>query len=389
MQDRLVEELLEGVEAVTQRWHEELRRHLDIRPENVFHSDELLDHMPDVVRWVITSIQRDDEMDRASVASVQEAARHWREAGYTVEESLMHLRMLSQLLHREIREISGGFKPPPDAQTASLLSERMSHGIMLLQVVLVGAYHDEDQRQLDDLGNMLVHEIRNPLGAALSGLQLLEMLEDDGAEGDDVENRRRRVLERSIQALSPASRMVSSIHHLVRASATSIPQAEPRSLRTLVSEVVEQLSGEAGAVEVRQDEIPAVQVPGDVVRLALHNLVQNAIRYADRGKPDPYVRVYCRYEESAEQWLLCVEDNGVGIPEGERQDIFRRFRRGRAARGDGLGLGLSIVREAAASIGGEVIVESSEWNGTTFLVAIPAEKTSAEAAPSSAQAART
>lgn len=331
LQDRFVQELLDRTMTIAERWHGQLKEHLRIRPGDVFPTGRLLDHMPGVIRWVIESVQKDDVVDPASVHSVEEVARHWRDSGYSVEESLMHIRVLNRIVHEEIRRISPGMVPPPRPGMTSLLGERMSHGIMLLQVVLVGAYRDQEERRLDDLAGMLVHEVRDPLGAALTGLQLIQMLEEEGPGEGDVESRRQQVLEGVTHSLVHANRMMASMQPLVRAAAASIPEGEPESLRDIVSEVLGYLGNETDSVELRaEDDIPAILVPAGAVRLALHNLVQNAIRNADLEKSNPHVRVDFEYEDEAEQWLLCVEDNGVGIPEGEQQDIFRRFHRGGA-----------------------------------------------------------
>ena len=124
-----------------------------------------------------------------------------------------------------------------------------------------------------------------------------------------------------------------------------------------------------------EGEIPDISVPCDPVLLALHNLVANAIAYSDPEKSERWVRISCAYDEENDCWLLRVRDNGVGIPESEQAVIFRRFRRGKAARGKGYGLGLSIVREAARRVNGDVEVQSQPGEGSTFTFALPAAET--------------
>lgn len=80
-------------------------------------------------------------------------------------------------------------------------------------------------------------------------------------------------------------------------------------------------------------------------------------------------------DDEQDCWLLRVRDNGVGISESEQPVIFRRFRRGKAARGKGFGLGLSIVSEAARRVNGEVAVESEPGEGSTFTFVVPARET--------------
>jgi two-component system sensor histidine kinase TctE len=91
-------------------------------------------------------------------------------------------------------------------------------------------------------------------------------------------------------------------------------------------------------------ELAGACVDGDETLLAdmLDNLIDNALRYTRRGGT---VTVRCGTDAAAV--FFGVEDNGVGIPEGERARVFERFYRGERAGGDGSGLGLAIVREGA------------------------------------------
>ena len=71
---------------------------------------------------------------------------------------------------------------------------------------------------------------------------------------------------------------------------------------------------------------------------------------------------------------LWVEDSGIGIPEEDRENIFSRFYRvdkARSREAGGSGLGLSIVRDAVVSFGGEIYVEPSDMGGSCFTVLFP------------------
>jgi two-component system sensor histidine kinase PrrB len=68
---------------------------------------------------------------------------------------------------------------------------------------------------------------------------------------------------------------------------------------------------------------------------------------------------------------LCVDDGGPGVPAAERELVFARFARGRAAAPGGSGLGLSIVAQQAALHGGRVVVGDSPCGGARFVVSLP------------------
>jgi two-component system sensor histidine kinase TctE len=109
-------------------------------------------------------------------------------------------------------------------------------------------------------------------------------------------------------------------------------------------------------------ELAGACVDGDETLLAdmLDNLIDNALRYTRRGGT---VTVRCGTDAAAV--FFGVEDNGVGIPEGERARVFERFYRGERAGGDGSGLGLAIVREGATRHDAVVdIIVPSSGTGT-------------------------
>jgi two-component system sensor histidine kinase TctE len=113
----------------------------------------------------------------------------------------------------------------------------------------------------------------------------------------------------------------------------------------------------------------AVTISGDPSRLKemLDNLVDNALRYCPRGS-SVTVRV-------GSNRTLCVEDNGPGIPEEDRDKVFERFHRLLGNEAEGNGLGLAIVREIAEMHGGTVqVTEGTNGRGALFRVCFPATK---------------
>ena len=106
----------------------------------------------------------------------------------------------------------------------------------------------------------------------------------------------------------------------------------------------------------------------------LANLVSNAVKYTDSG----WVMVALRM--SAGRMVLTVSDSGKGISREGQERMFGAFTRLPGASGkEGVGLGLSIVREAVALLGGTIRVSSVEGKGTQFVVSLPVERESQSA----------
>jgi two-component system sensor histidine kinase TctE len=116
--------------------------------------------------------------------------------------------------------------------------------------------------------------------------------------------------------------------------------------------------------------LDAIHVQGDAFLLKemLNNLLDNAVRYTQPGG-----QVTVRVEPVPGAMALTVEDNGPGIPEEERKQVFERFYRVLGSGADGCGLGLAIVREIALSHGGEASITSgANGGGTVARIVLPA-----------------
>lgn len=75
--------------------------------------------------------------------------------------------------------------------------------------------------------------------------------------------------------------------------------------------------------------------------------------------------------------MICVEDNGPGIPPAEQKMVFDKFYRGKASANQvpGTGLGLAISKSVVEKHGGKIWVESKPGNGARFFFALPVDKT--------------
>ena len=102
---------------------------------------------------------------------------------------------------------------------------------------------------------------------------------------------------------------------------------------------------------------------------ATYNLLENAVKYSDPGST---IQVRARTDG---RWVdITVEDHGMGIPRRDLERVFERFYRVDRARSretGGTGLGLAIVRHIANNHAGQVSVESTEGDGSTFTLRLP------------------
>ena len=229
------------------------------------------------------------------------------------------------------------------------------------------------ERGATDGGQLLVeiavHELRSPL-TVIQGYASLLASGDLGLV-DGAASRALRVI--SVKAreaqeiaatLLTAVRLDSDDLRMDSRSITVGPLLE--SIRDR-SQPRAELAGATIAVSCPPD-LHALGDSGLVARI-VDNLVNNALSYSDTP-----AAVSLSATRSDGRIALRVSDQGLGIPEGERERIFGRFVRGAGAeRTSGTGLGLYVSRECARRMGGELAQERTRpGEGSTFVLSLPA-----------------
>ena len=208
------------------------------------------------------------------------------------------------------------------------------------------------------------HELRSPLTTLAAALEVVSSRRDDMPErarvGLDLLAGEIGRFERLVENLLEISRIDAGVEELV---------LEDVVLGQFVREALRTGREPAPEVELRDGAAETV-VRADKRRLerVLANLADNAERHGGG-----VVRVVVERQDG---WAgFAVEDAGAGVPAEERERVFERFFRGRAAgmrgAGDGSGLGLSLVREHVGLHGGRAWVEESEDGGARFVVRLP------------------
>jgi two-component system, sensor histidine kinase and response regulator len=212
---------------------------------------------------------------------------------------------------------------------------------------------------------ILGHDLRNPLGAMLTGAQLLER--------QPCDERQLRTLRRMVSAGNRMTEMVEQLLDLTRARLAGglgfLCARERLDVGDLVRRTVEELRGAHPEREVIVDTAGDCSSSGDPDRLLqlFSNLVANALHH---GAPDAAVSVsvHC-----AEHDIVLRVQNGGAIRPDMLPTLFDPFREkpGTPSKSRGLGLGLFISQQIAIAHGGAVSVDSSEEEGTSFFVRLP------------------
>ncbi len=273
-----------------------------------------------------------------------------------------------------------------EARTLELLRLRFEQARLAEQRRLALDAAEETSSSKSRFVAVMSHEIRTPLNGIIGMTQLLERGELSAQQREQVE-----IVRRSGRHLLT---LVNDILDLARIeSGKLVVEPRPMELREVVGDVARLLGETARAKGLAFSLSVAPQLParamGDASRIqqVLHNLVGNAIKFTDRGRVD--VEVSSVLDMRAGTLLrFAVRDTGDGIPADQMERIFAPFEQAEAPRGgsdrarrDGAGLGLTISREIARAMGGDLRCTSTPGEGSTFEFTLPLQIAAAETEP--------
>jgi heavy metal sensor kinase len=209
------------------------------------------------------------------------------------------------------------------------------------------------------------HELRTPL--SVISLEAENALEHDG----DPEMQK-EALQTILDESQKMKKIVSQLLTLSRSdSGTLKPMFEQVDLVVIAKEVIAEMQEVAADKQLTFSiESPSelfVTADQTLITEMLINLLDNAIKY---NKAHGWVKL--RMTEQPQSASICVEDNGIGIPEKDLPHVFDRFYRGDTSRhSEGTGLGLSIVKTIVDIHKGQISVQSDSGKGSTFCVTLP------------------
>jgi heavy metal sensor kinase len=216
------------------------------------------------------------------------------------------------------------------------------------------------------------HELRTPLTAIRS-------VGEGTLRSPRVDPACREVIGSMLEEVERLTTLVDALLTLSRAEGGHVAlKREPVALLDLTRDVASHLSvlaeDKRQQIDLRSDDALApVQVDRAVVREALINLLDNAIKYSPEG-----ARILVRLRGVNRHATVEITDEGPGIAPEHHERIFERFYRVDKARSreqGGAGLGLAIAKWAIDVHGGSIEVESRIGHGSTFRVVLPADVT--------------
>jgi len=227
------------------------------------------------------------------------------------------------------------------------------------------------------LANMS-HEIRTPMNAILGFARLLAQ---DPSLSETQHGHARTICEAGEHLLA----LINDILDISRIESGRVRlHPEVFSLHGLLDDLERMMRSRAEAkglqlIFERSENVPEfVKSDKNKLRQILINLVDNAVKFTDRGGVAVRMKAAASDEPGRVRLVVEVEDSGPGLTPKEQARIFEAFERGgAAASAPGTGLGLSVSRRLARLMGGDITVTSEKGKGSLFRVEVPADCTDA------------
>ena len=278
---------------------------------------------------------------------------------------------------QRLEELYGSLESQVAERTEQLSSANAELECQRRRVEEINAQLARDNQYKSDFLAIVSHELRTPLTSILAFAELLgESIGPDRPEA-------RRQLEEIGKNGAILLEMVDNVLECARIQAGSetlnLELVDLNDLVGMVESAMAPVAAKKGvAFTTRVDfDVPLIMGDWEKLRRVLANLTSNAVKFTDAGG-EVAVRVCCEAkEDGARNVVMRVRDTGIGIPKEAQELIFERFRQENMStvrRYGGSGLGLSLVKDLVAMMGGTVAVSSEPGCGSTFAVELPAEE---------------
>jgi two-component system, OmpR family, sensor histidine kinase PrrB len=211
-----------------------------------------------------------------------------------------------------------------------------------------------------DFASVSAHELRTPLTAMRTNLEVLATL-------DLPEEQRKEVVNDVIRTQSRIEATLWALERLAQGELSTSDDHVPVDITELLDRAAHDAMRVYPDLDVSLVPAPTVIIVGLPVglRLAVDNAIANAVKHGGA------TRVQLSAVSSREGVEITIDDDGVGVPEEERDVVFDRFSRGSTASHSGSGLGLALVAQQAELHGGTASLDDSPLGGARLVLWLP------------------
>ena len=293
------------------------------------------------------------------------------ESGAYVADVVAHKTLLELLLHPDSSGTVTQELAMPNGKTfmasvANVMSGEQPVGkICMLRDV---SYYKELNEVKSEFVSTVSHDLKSPLTLLSGYTRLLEMV-------GDLNPQQKGYTQKIAQGIEQMTHLVNSILDIERIESGMALNVSKVNAIDLIEKIVVSLEPPAKQksiqiiIQENADSNVAIETDADLLQQALHNLIENAIKYTNFGGQ---IEIAVEYGEDSIEFK--IKDNGMGISPVDLQYVFEKFYRSGDKdmyRQRGTGLGLAIVKSISEKLGGRVWVKSDLGKGSTFFFELP------------------
>ena len=221
-------------------------------------------------------------------------------------------------------------------------------------------------KALEEFANIVAHDVKEPLRTIKNFLNLLHRRNRNIFDKASLE-----FIELCTDSAARLDILVKSLSKYARLGYKDM-EKKPINLGQVVDNVKVGLYvkiQETKAIISVENPLPTILANHSSMNQLFQNIIDNAIKYQKKDKI-PIIKIACR--QSYENWHISIKDNGIGIPEKDKNNVFKIFQRSYAHQAyEGTGVGLAICKRIVENNGGRIQLESQEGVGTTFFLTFP------------------
>jgi signal transduction histidine kinase len=381
----LAQRLRDEQEHLTMRWLERISQRVDLHPNRIFPTEDLLDHVPILILGIAAYVEDPGQpvsADTPVIAKAMELGALRHAQGFDEYELLKEYEIFGGILYSFLASAVDNIEQECSRSELILCAHRLYQAITLIQqatttqfLALMKERLSEREDRLRAFNRTLTHELRNRIGATMGAGQLLQIAEIAETERERLVG----VVVRNMESMRVA---LDNLLELTRLSSDSRQQRHvllPRAAAEVVRQLRELARSRQTTVRV-ESHLPDVEVNAAAVELCLMNYLSNALKYADSQKAERWVEISGRIQppssDAPAHVVIEVTDNGVGVPADQHGKLFERFFRAgvdSTTGVEGTGLGLSIVRETVEALGGRAWAEFHDGR-SVFAFSLPVRR---------------
>ncbi|EAZ96233.1 sensor histidine kinase/GAF domain hybrid protein [Flavobacteria bacterium BAL38] len=314
---------------------EELFQVLDLRTDDRFKDNPLVTHDPNIVSYFGVPLESKEGVAFGTLCVI----------------SQHHPKSISDEQKSILKKLA--------KQVSYLLELRLTNNDLIISKELTQSY----LAQMEEFAYTAAHDLRAPLRAVKSFLQLIESKNKDVHDEKDI-----KYFKFVFDNVKSMDDLIVDLLEFAK-SDDKIGEKEDIDLNEFITDIYNHVNVNPEENQLQLNKLPTIHFSKLALGVIFNNLIENALKYK---KPNQMVNLQVHYVEDDFQHIFEIIDDGIGISEEHFELIFKPFKRLHTkSEFSGSGLGLATVKKIIEKIEGSISVHSVLNEGTTFKIVIP------------------